>query len=602
MTTIYDRNVSNPLLLPEIVGMVVDNVHMVPDLLSCACVNGIWSVAALKKLYKGSLNDMQFRTPDIGSLNCLFVASRERFRRNIGFVKHLLLSPESPAIDEAAHPDVRLHCIEKCRAMRHYQSAELLLRPQGEGLASLTIPFEIEGQDWSLISDLLFPRTIKFLAIDDYYCGLLMASSNYSQELITSADKFLNLKALTIYRSSRLQEINKLCQLLKSCDLEFFHLEEPNGANGLTQSDTTELLSSLRRQENLKALALKIPRCALLLGSASTTLGGEEQGDLWPMLKLLSLGVGDQHWLEQFPKFEKLQILSLNRFAPEISITSQNIQNIAKCRHLRAIDIGFVELGDAIALLDIARGCPLLQKFSVRNLSFRREPELVENLCIDLLCALPRLEHFELGLRFRMDGASLQNLARHCPQLTILALPRARLCLSHTLLAEAHPFQQLEIMHFAEIFFEDPRFSMQWDNIRGIAADWRRIFPKLRGMPCPADVYYKQEADLNEESERDRASVDADEAMSDLDEESEGDSMGADEEMSLSEPGLDFDDYESDWFILRTKLWKVLGYPVIHDKIQYMWQKNLEIETIGWPVVPLMAFSEPDEHSTTAKC
>jgi hypothetical protein len=58
MATIYDRSVSNPLSLPEIVGMVVDNVYMVPDLLSCACVNGTWSVAALKKLYEGSLNDM----------------------------------------------------------------------------------------------------------------------------------------------------------------------------------------------------------------------------------------------------------------------------------------------------------------------------------------------------------------------------------------------------------------------------------------------------------------------------------------------------------------------------------------------------------------
>jgi hypothetical protein len=187
IATIYDQNVLNPLLLPEIIGMVVDNIYMVPDLLSCACVNSTWSMAALKRLYKGSLNDMQFRTPDIGSLNCLYVASRERFRRNMGIVKHLLLSPESPAIDDAAHPDTRLLCIEKCRAMRHRQSAELLLRPQGEGLASLTIPFEIEGQDWSLISDLLLPRTIEFLATDDYYCGLLMASSNYSQELITSA-------------------------------------------------------------------------------------------------------------------------------------------------------------------------------------------------------------------------------------------------------------------------------------------------------------------------------------------------------------------------------------------------------------------------------
>jgi hypothetical protein len=134
MATIYYRNGLNPLLLPEIVSLVVDNVHMVPDLLSCACVNSTWSVAALKKLYKGSLNDMQFRTPDIGSLNCLFVASRERFKRNMTFVKHLLLSLEHPAVDEVALPNLRLICNEKCRAMRHRQSAELLLRPQGAGL------------------------------------------------------------------------------------------------------------------------------------------------------------------------------------------------------------------------------------------------------------------------------------------------------------------------------------------------------------------------------------------------------------------------------------------------------------------------------------
>lgn len=129
-------------------------------------------------------------------------------------------------------------------------------------------------------------------------------------------------------------------------------------------------------------------------------------------------------------------------------------------------------------------------------------------------------------------------------------------------------------MHFAEIFFEDPRLSMQWDKIRGIAADWRRVFPKLRGMPCPADVHYMQEDGLNKDSEGDRASVDAVEEMSDLDEESEGDSMSADEGMSLSEPGLDFDNYGSDWFIFRTKLWKVLSYPVIHEKIQYSCNPN----------------------------
>ncbi|KIM92931.1 hypothetical protein OIDMADRAFT_208481 [Oidiodendron maius Zn] len=601
---------SNPLLLPEIVGLVVDNVHMVPDLLSCACVNSTWSVAALKRLYNGSLNDMQFRTPDIGSLNCLFVASRERFTRNMGFVKHLLLSPESPAIDEVALPNTsRLICIEKCRAMRHRQSAELLLQPQGEGLASFTIPFEIEGQDWSLISDLLLTRTVEFLAIDDFYCGLLMAGSNYSQGLATPAVKFSNLKALTIYKSGSGQDIDKLCRLLKCCDLQFFHLEEPSGSGSLTQSDTMKLLSCLRQQENLVALALIIPRCIPLVGSASTTLTCEEQGGPWPMLMALYLGVWDQHWLEQLPKFEKLQILSLQKFTPNTpSINQDAIEKIAKCQYLRVIDIVFQELEDVESLLDITRSCPLLQKFSVKLSGFRGEPERAEALCIGLLRALPRLEHFELDLRFRMDGARLQDLARRCPRLTVLALPRTRLCLSLALLTKAHRFWQLETMHFAEIFFEDPRRLMQWDKIRGLAEEWRRIFPKLRGMPCPADVYsrYMQEDDLTEEWERDGPSGSAEGEMSDFGEESEGDmvSVSTDEEMSLSEPGLDFDENESDWFILRTKLWKILGYQkhlLIRDSIQNMWQTNLEIETIGWPVVPLMAFSDPDAHSTTAK-
>lgn len=178
------RNTPNPLLIPEIVGLVVDNIHMAPDLLNCACVNSMWNTAALKKLYRGSLNDMQFRTPDIGSLNCLFVASRKRFVRNMSFVRHLLLCPGSPAVDDAARPDTRLACFEKCRAMRHREYAEHLLRPRGSHLASLSIPFEIVDQDWSQISDLLLP-TVEFLAIDNYYCKLLTASASYSRGLTT---------------------------------------------------------------------------------------------------------------------------------------------------------------------------------------------------------------------------------------------------------------------------------------------------------------------------------------------------------------------------------------------------------------------------------
>ncbi|KAE8406773.1 hypothetical protein BDV37DRAFT_242526 [Aspergillus pseudonomiae] len=179
MVARFERNARNPLLVPEIVGLVINNIYNVPYLLNCAGVNSIWNVAALKKLYKGSLDDMQFRTPDIGSLNCPFVASRKQFARNMSFVKHLLLSPERPAIDEVEGPHTRLVCLEKCRAMRHRQYAEYLLQPRGRVLSSLTIPFEIKDQDWSLFPDILINPTIEFLAIDSYYCKLIVSSQEF---------------------------------------------------------------------------------------------------------------------------------------------------------------------------------------------------------------------------------------------------------------------------------------------------------------------------------------------------------------------------------------------------------------------------------------
>ncbi|KAL5335664.1 hypothetical protein BJX70DRAFT_374798 [Aspergillus crustosus] len=157
--------------------------------------------------------------------------------------------------------------------MQHRQYAEYLLHPRGRGLSSLTIPFEIKGQDWSLIPDFLINPTIEFLAIDSYYCKLLMASS---QELISGS--FPNLKALTIYQSGSRQKIDELCRLLRSCDLQFFCLEQPSRTESLTQSDTAELLSCLQRQQNLKVMALNIRHCGPCLG---------KQGIPWSNLKAL---------------------------------------------------------------------------------------------------------------------------------------------------------------------------------------------------------------------------------------------------------------------------------------------------------------------------
>jgi hypothetical protein len=66
------------------------------------------------------------------------------------------------------------------------------------GLRSLTIPFEIMDQDLSPISDLLLPPTVEFLAIDNYYCGLLMGSSSYSQKLTNTAVGFVQSGVLSL--------------------------------------------------------------------------------------------------------------------------------------------------------------------------------------------------------------------------------------------------------------------------------------------------------------------------------------------------------------------------------------------------------------------
>jgi hypothetical protein len=324
-----------------------------------------------------------------------------------------------------------------------------------------------------------------------------------------------------------------------------------------------------------------MPCCGLLLGS--TKLARKEQGDTWPKLKALYLREGDQHWLEQLPTFRELQILSLNGLASGSPTIDQSASgNIAKCQNLRVINLVLSKLDEVEMLLDIARGCPLLQKFSVRLLGFKVEPGLANSLLFNLFRALPRLEFLALGLKFQMDGALLQDLARHCPQLTVLELPQTQLCLSLALMRKVHTFWYLESMQLARLYFQNPRRMMQRDKIRSIATEWRRVFPKLQGIPCTADVYSRYMVDsYSSEESADEASVSSDEEM----------------------PRLDLDDYDSDWFFLRTKLWRVLGYPkdqLIHDKIQNIWQTNLEIRTIGWPVMPLEAFSDPDLYSSTA--
>jgi hypothetical protein len=161
----------NPLLLPEIVGAVLDHVN-IRDLLNCAAVNRTWNTLALKRMYEGSVYDMQRRTPDITSLNCLYVASRERFARCMGYVQHLLIAPEHPVEKKDVGMPKKFVSLEKFRPLRDFESAKRLFQAYKPGVKSLMIPFGMHGWEKSYI-DVLLTETVEFLAIDDSFCPFL---------------------------------------------------------------------------------------------------------------------------------------------------------------------------------------------------------------------------------------------------------------------------------------------------------------------------------------------------------------------------------------------------------------------------------------------
>ena len=159
----------------------------------------------MQKLYKGSMNDMRFRTPEIGWLNSLFIASRDRFARNVGFIKHLTIAPETIATQ-----DLRFVGLEKCRLLSDRRSAELLLRPTGKGPISLAIPFELVEQDLSPLWDLIIRPDLKFLTIDHIYCNLLHSDSGALYE-------HTSLSVISPKNSLFPSSLTQLEETLKSC-------------------------------------------------------------------------------------------------------------------------------------------------------------------------------------------------------------------------------------------------------------------------------------------------------------------------------------------------------------------------------------------------
>lgn len=162
-----------------IVLNIIHNIDEIPDLLQCLVLNKSWHELVLPKLYRGSLNDAKLRTRDIGSLNCLLVASRERFKKHMRLIDHLLLSPEEHPLETSSNTEAyrRMVCLEECRALRKREDSELLWQgyEEAKGFLSLAIPFQFK-QRFTGIADLFFHTRMRSLTMDIVYCDSLMAT------------------------------------------------------------------------------------------------------------------------------------------------------------------------------------------------------------------------------------------------------------------------------------------------------------------------------------------------------------------------------------------------------------------------------------------
>lgn len=604
MPVTFDQSSSNPLVIPELVSRIISYVDAPIDLLHCSCVNSVWSIPALQKLYRGSMNDMRFRTPEIGWLNSLFIASRERFARNVGFIKHLTIAPETIATE-----DLRGVCLEKCRPLRDRRSAELLLRPRGNGPTSLAIPFELVEQDLSPLCDLIIHPDLKFLTIDHVYCNLLNFDSGALHEHTSLSvsppriaffpppgldlKRLSNLVALSIHRSEEELEIEKLCEWLAHCDLKIFQIDQFQQLEHLSQPHMVQLLRCLWRHQNLQALALRISCGETGTGEICADLEKEIGTTCWPRLRALYIKAVDQYWLQKLPMFEKLRVLELRDIVSLLPDFVKDVAySISRCRYLQVVDLEFRNVDDSEIFPTMASGCPLLQRFCVSILN--PGPEMTGDQFSRLLQALPQVELLSLSVRFRMTASKLRDLVNCCSRLKVLEMDQTRLHLSLESLVEAPSLSGLRELRLRSVWFENPSRYAQLRSLQSIATEWSRVFPQMRRSPCSADVF-GPEIHIEEHPSSRESDGDDDNWSTDNDSEMSLDDPG------LDGPGLDFDEYDSDWFHVRRRLWKLLGYemddcPEVITGIKHMWQTNFEIGTFDWPIIPMQAFLDPQTY------
>ena len=353
-----------------------------------------------------------------------------------------------------------------------------------------------------------------------------------------------------------------------------------------------KLLRCLWQHRNIQALALRIGCGENGTGGICADLEKEVGTPCWPRLRALYLEAMDQYWLQKLPLFEKLQIVELkDRRSPQPGSANDVAHSISRCRYLVVVDLEFSEVDDSEIFLTMANGCPLLQRFKIKI------PNSYSDITADqfsrLLQALPQVELLSLPVRFRMTASKLRDLANCCSRLKVLELNQTRLCLCLESLVEAPSLLGLRELSLGSVWVENPNRYTQLRSLQSIATEWTRVFPQMRRSPCHLDIYGPE--------------IHLEEYTSDRESDGNDDDWITDDgsEMSLDDPGLDldFDEYDTDWFHMRRRLWKLLGYydkpddrPNVIAGTTHMWQTNFEIETFDWPIIPIRAFLNPRKY------
>ena len=200
---------------------------------------------------------------------------------------------------------------------------------------------------------------------------------------------------------------------------------------------------SLKRQTALEVLALKGIHCDILENSDNFYQTDSDDETTWPLLKALYLKNCNPLCLKHLLKFKHVQAIIVEqagsnapRIAPEVA------GYIGMCRELRAVELQEYEIGDS-ELISIVQGCPKLKCLRFRGILGAERSNFVKDTFLPVIRGLPFLEALEIWSEFRMDGAVLEEIARCCPSLAFLELPRVCIDISLVTLYSTVPLSYL---------------------------------------------------------------------------------------------------------------------------------------------------------------